>query len=147
TIHTFETQLAWAPLREVRLSTGVTYSMLFDKAEFRPQGINITAQNVASQRGVSWESRGDYSHEKWFKSYVSFDLQHGVRNLDEQGYIAGLLGTANVVHPFWIARGGVDFNVDKAKLAFMVQAMVVGKRRSSDANTVENGGAYDLKEY
>lgn len=147
TIHTFESQLAWAPLREVRLSTGVTYSMLFDKAEFRPQGINITAQNVASQRGVSWETRGDFSHKKWFKSYVSFDLQHGVRNLDEQGYIAGLLGTANVVHPFWIARGGVDFNVDKAKLAFMVQAMVVGKRRSSDANTVENGGAYDLKEY
>lgn len=147
TIHTFESQLAWAPLREVRLSTGVTYSMLFDKAEFRPQGINITAQNVASQRGVSWETRGDFSHKKWFKSYVSFDLQHGVRNLNEEGYIADLLGTANVVHPFWITRAGVDFNIDKARIALMTQAMVVGKRRSSDANTVENGGAYQLGEY
>jgi iron complex outermembrane receptor protein len=146
-VHAVESQIAWSRRKEFRISTGVTYSLLRNKAEFRPQGINITAQNVSSHHGLSWESRADFSHRKWLLGYVGFDLQRGFRVIDQEGYVASLVGRANVVHPLWIARGGLDFNVDKARLAFMTEAMVVGQRRAADANIVENGGDYDLDAY
>lgn len=146
-IHTFESQLAWTPLREIRFTTGVTYSLLIDKAEFRPQGINITAQNVSNQQGISWETRADLSRKKWFKSYVSFDLQYGLRKIDQAGYVAELIGTENVVHPLWIGRAGIDLAISKARISIMAQGMLVGRRRAADTNLVENGSEYYLPMY
>lgn len=146
-VHTFEGQLAWSPLKEIRLTSGVTYSLLLNKAEFRPQGINITAQNLSRQRGLSWETRADFSHKKWLKGYASFDLQQAVRSIDRVGYVATLIGTKNVVHPLWIARAGFDFNVEKARIALMTEAMIVGKRRATDTNIAENGRDYYLPAY
>jgi iron complex outermembrane receptor protein len=146
-VHTLEAQLAWAPRHEFGLSTGVAASMVRDKAEFRPHGINITAQNIASQESLSWETRADFRPLPWLRGYASFDLQEGYRALEQTNYVAHLIGTRNIVHPLWITRAGLDVSITQARLGLMLQAMGVGKRRAADANIVENGAPYSLPPY
>lgn len=142
-VHTVESQLSYQPYRGLDLSTGLAHSWLLDKAEFTAQRINLTARNVASQRTVSWESRADYRYHDEFRFYGSFEYVWSERDLGREGYIADLVGSANVVYPTWIARSGTIIPVPSTPsvpLELVGQAIVVGERRAADTSIVQNGG-------
>jgi outer membrane receptor for ferrienterochelin and colicins len=149
-IQTAEYQMSWTPDRFFGLTSGVSYSWLFDKAEFTPQGINQTARNVASQRSLSWETRADLRHYEDYTAYASLELVHSERDLGRVGYAANLVGTQNVVYPPWIARGGVTFAVPSAPsvpLELGAEGIWVGPRRAADTSIVERGADFTLPPY
>ena len=149
-IHTVEYQMSWRPARAFGITSGVSYNWLLDKAEFTPQGINLTATNVASQRTFSWETRADVSEREDINAYASFELVSSVRDLGQEGYAASLIGTQNVVYPPWIARAGASVALPwprRVPLVLAAESMVVGPRRASDTSIVEAGGEYFLPPY
>jgi iron complex outermembrane receptor protein len=141
-IHTVEYQMSYKPIRQLGITSGVSYSWLLDKAEFTPQGINLTARNVASQRSLAWETRIDLKHYEDYAFYAGFELIHSVRDLGQEGYAATLVGTRNVVYPPWIARSGLRVSVPSVPsvpLQLGTEAVVVGPRRAFDTSLVESG--------
>jgi iron complex outermembrane receptor protein len=141
-IHTVEFQLSWTLSRFARLTSGVSYSWLLDKAEFTPQGINLTARNIAQQTSANWESRLELRHYDDYEFYTSFELVHSKRDLGEEGYAANLVGSRNVVYPSWISRSGLRFAVPShpsVPLQLGVESFVVGPRRAADTSLVEHG--------
>jgi outer membrane receptor for ferrienterochelin and colicins len=149
-IHTVESQATFSPGRFFSVSSGVSHSWLQDKAEFTAQGINQAARNVASQRSLSWESRVDFRHYDDVSLYGSFERVWSVREIGREGYIAGVIGTENVVYPDWVVRAGAAVGVPShpaVPLEVGSEVMVVGERRSADTSIVENGGAFQLAPY
>jgi outer membrane receptor for ferrienterochelin and colicins len=132
------------------LSSGVAYSMIRDKAEFAPQGLNLTARNVAEQNSLSWETRADLHHGNLLTGYASFEWIDSERTLGQEGYAARLLGTENVAYPDWIARAGATVGVPfipSIPLDVGSEAILVGATQPADASIVENGGRYELPSY
>jgi iron complex outermembrane receptor protein len=149
-IHTVEYQMSWKPGRFFDLRSGVSYSVLLDKAEFTPQGINQTARNVASQKTFTWETRADLRHYRDYDLYTSFELVRSVRDLGQEGYAATLVGSRNVVYPPWILRGGTIFAVPSlpsVPLELGAEGMWVGPRRAADTSIVERGRDFTLPSY
>lgn len=149
-VHTVESQLSFKPSRYFDVSSGLAHSWLLDKAEFTAEGINQAARNVASQRSLSWESRADYKYYDDLRAYVSFERVWSQRELGAEGYIADLIGSANVVYPDWIGRGGVLVGVPSAPevpLELGSQATVVGPRRAADTSIVQNAASFTLDPY
>ena len=149
-IHTVEYQLSWKPSRFFGVTSGVSYNWLLDKAEFTPQGINLTARNVASQRTFTWETRIDARHYEDFTTYAAFESVYSVRDLGQEGYAASLVGTKNVVYPPWIARAGLNVSVPSAPsvpLTLAAEGMLVGPRRAYDTSIVERGQDFYLPTY
>jgi outer membrane receptor for ferrienterochelin and colicins len=149
-IATLEYQMSFQPERSLGVTSSVSYNRLLDKAEFTPNGINQTARNVSSQRSLSWETRADLRHYSDYALYASFELVRSRRQLGQEGYAAGLIGTDNVVYPPWIARAGVSFalpSVPDVPLELGAQAMWVAPRRAADTSILERGGAFSLPSY
>jgi outer membrane receptor for ferrienterochelin and colicins len=149
-IHTFEYQMSWKPSRFFGVTSGVAKSYLDDKAEFTPQGINLTARNVASQESLSWETRVDARRYEDVRTYASFELVHATRDLGQEGYAANLVGDENVVYPPWIGRAGVTFavpSVPSVPLELGAEGRLVGPRRLSDTSIVERGESLTLPSY
>lgn len=149
-VHTVESQLSFRPSRFFDVSSGVANSWLLDKAEFTAEGINQAARNVASQRSLSWESRADYRYYDDIRAYLSFERVWSQRDLGAEGYIPDLIGSANVVYPDWIGRGGVLVGVPSpadVPLELGSQAIVVGERRAADTSIVQNGASFSLDPY
>ena len=149
-VDTLELQglLALGPLLE--LSSGLAYSMIRDKAEFAPQGLNLTARNVAEQSSLSWETRADVRHGSSLSGYASFEWIFSRRTLGQEGYAARLLGKENVAYPEWIGRAGVSVGIpglSTVPLDVGSQALLVGPSAPADASIVENGGRYELPSY
>lgn len=141
-IHTVEYQMSWRPSRFFGITSGVAQNWLLDKAEFTPQGINLSARNVASQRAFTWETRADAKHYEDVTAYASFEVIRSWRELGQEGYAANLVGTRNVVYPNWITRAGVAVSVPstvQVPLQLSSQVMIVGPRRAADATIVEVG--------
>ncbi|HEY5961588.1 MAG TPA: TonB-dependent receptor, partial [Polyangiaceae bacterium] len=141
-IHTVEFQLSFRPSNFFGLTSGVSQNWLLDKAEFTPQGINLAARNVASQRSFTWETRVEAKHYNDVAAYASFELIRSWRDLGQEGYAANLVGTANVVYPSWIGRAGVAVGIPstmQVPLQMSSQLMVVGPRRAADATIVQMG--------
>jgi iron complex outermembrane receptor protein len=149
-IHTVEYQMTYQPLRQVGLTSGVSYNWLLNKAEFTPQGLNLTARNVASQRSFTWETRLDIKHEDDVALYSAVELVRSVRDLGQEGYAAGLIGTKNVVYPPWMARAGIRVAVPSTPfvpLQLAAQVVVVGPRRAFDTSLVEHGSDLTFPTY
>lgn len=149
-IHTVEYQMSWKPSRFFGVTSGVSYNWLLDKAEFTPQGINLTARNVASQRTFSWETRADARHYQDFSAYAAFEWVYSLRNLGQEGYAASLVGSKNVVYPPWIARAGLNVgipSVPSVPLSLGAEGMLVAPRRASDTSIVERGQDFYLPSY
>lgn len=149
-IHTVEGQLSWKPSRFFGASTAVSYNWLLDKAEFTPQGTNQTARNVASQQSLSWETRLDVRHYDDYTAYASFELVRSTRDLGQEGYVAGLIGSKNVVYPPWIARAGATVavpSVPSVPLELGARGLFVGPRRAADTSIVEAGHSFTLPSY
>ena len=65
-----------------------------------------------------------------------------MRDLGQEGYAAGLIGTKNVVYPAWIARAGMRVSVPSTSvvpLQLGAEVVVVGPRRAFDTSLVEHG--------
>src|SRR5690606_21604141 len=121
-----------------------------DKAEFTPQGINLTARNVASQERLSWETRVDARYYQDVRRYASFEHVHATRGRRQEGYAATLVGAQNVVYPSWIGRAGVSFgvpSVPSVPLELGAEGRLVGPRRVSDTSIVERGESLTLPSY
>ena len=149
-IRTLEYQLSFKPNRLFGVTSSVSYNWLLQKAEFTPEGSNLTARNVASQNTVSWETRADLSHDEDYHFYGSFDLVYSTRDLGQQGYVADLVGTKNPVYPPWIARGGAVFAVPsppRVPLQLGAEGMWVAPRRAADVSVVERGQPFSLPSY
>lgn len=149
-IDTWEGQVSYKPSHVFSANTGVSYSILRDKAEFVPQGINLTAQNAASQEALTWESRVDVRNGDVIGGYGSFELVRSFRETEQEGYQASLVGTDMVVYPNWIGRAGVYVGLPsppKVPLEVNTQAIVVGPRRAADASILENGESFALDPY
>jgi outer membrane receptor for ferrienterochelin and colicins len=149
-IDTVEYQMAWKPSRFFGVTSGVSYNWLLDKAEFTPQGINLTARNVASQRTFTWETRADARHYEDFTAYAAFEWDYSVRDLGQEGYAASLVGTKNVVYPPWIARAGLNVSVPSVPsvpLTLAAEGMLVAPRRAYDTSIVEAGHDFYLPSY
>jgi outer membrane receptor for ferrienterochelin and colicins len=149
-INTVEYQMSWKPSRFFGITSGVSYNILLDKAEFTPQGINLTARNVASQRTFTWETRADARHYEDFTTYAAFEWVYSLRDLGQEGYAASLVGTKNVVYPPWIARGGVNVgvpSVPSVPLTLAAEGMLVAPRRAYDTSIVEAGHDFYLPAY
>jgi iron complex outermembrane receptor protein len=129
------------------VSTGLAYSRIDDKAEFAPQGLNLTARNVASQRSLSWETRVDAQYASLVSGYGSFELVKATRDLDQEGYAAQVIGDGNVAYPDWIVRAGVTVDLPlhpEVPLQLSAQALLTGPADASDASIVESGRRFEL---
>jgi iron complex outermembrane receptor protein len=144
----FQGLLELGPL--LNLSSGLAYSLIRDKAEFSPQGLNLTARNVAEQSSLSWETRADVRHGSMLTGYASFEWIFSRRTLGQEGYAARLLGEDNVAYPDWIGRAGVTLGIPgltTVPLDVGAQGLLVGPSAPADASIVENGGRYALPSY
>ncbi len=149
-IQTLEYQMSYKPSRFFGITSGVSYSWLFDKAEFTPQGINQTARNVSSQRSFSWESRFDIKHYDDFTFYGAFELVESQRDLGREGYFADTVGSENVVYPPWIARAGASVglpSLPQVPLELGAQSVIVGPRRAAETSLVEAGRDLTFEPY
>jgi iron complex outermembrane receptor protein len=149
-IRTLEYQLSFKPSRFFGVSSSVSYNWLLQKAEFTPEGSNLTARNVASQNSLTWETRADLSRDEDYHVYGAFDLVYSTRDLGQEGYVANLVGTKNPAYPPWIARGGVIFGVPslpRVPLQLGAEGMWVAPRRAADVSVVERGEPFSLPSY
>jgi outer membrane receptor protein involved in Fe transport len=149
-VDTLEFQTLWKLDAHLSASSGVAYSLIRDKAEFVPQGLNQVAQNIARQRSLSWESRLDASYGRTLSGYAAFEWIHSHRDLGQEGYAAQTIGGHNVAYPKWIARGGVTLGVPvhpAFPLALATQAILVGPTAAADASIVESGRRFELPGY
>ena len=148
-IHTVEYQMSWTPSAFFAASSGVSSSWLLDKAEFTPQGINLTARNAATQRSLSWESRIDVKHYNDFSAYFSADFVKSTRALGQEGYTSRIVGNKGVYPPY-ILRAGVTVGIPFAPsvpLEVLAQGMLVGPRQAADASVIENGQLFQMPPY
>jgi len=149
-IHTAEGQISFKPSRYFSATTGLSFSLLKNKAEFVPEGINLAAQNTASQNSLSWESTVDLRNGHAYGGYGSFEFIRGFRDLGREGYEADLVGTETVGTPRWIARAGAYVGVPshaRVPLELASQVIVAGSRRASDTSLIENGGELSFSPY
>lgn len=149
-IDTFELQLSYKPGAMWNASTGLAYSIVRDKAEFTPEGINLTAKNIASQKALSWETQVEARLEERVQGYASFEYTLSQRDLGEEGYAARLVGSDAVIYPPWIARAGVSADVPlhpEFPLQASAQGVYVAARRAGEASIVENGAPFSLPSY
>ncbi|KYF77737.1 hypothetical protein BE11_31080 [Sorangium cellulosum] len=149
-IHTVDAEVTWRPRAWLSASTGVSYSLLNDKAEFVPRGINQTAVNVANQTSLIWATRAELRRGDAYGGYGSFETVHSTRDSGQVGYQAELVGPEMVAYPRWIARGGAYVKLPSPSavpLELSTQGILVGPRRAADASILENGGSFDLPTY
>jgi outer membrane receptor for ferrienterochelin and colicins len=148
-IDTYELQVAYKPSLLFHISSGIAYSIVRDKAEFAPRGINQSAQNIANQRSLSWETRVDSNYDV-VQGYFSFERVFATRNLGREGYVAELIGSRNVVYPPWIARAGVSVDLPlhhELPVQLSFQGIHVASRAASNASILESGQRFDLPSY
>lgn len=149
-VHTVELAPALKFAKYLTLHTTVAYNIIIDKAEFVPQGFNRTAANVAEVHSISWETAVDFLYKDIVDAYLGFELQQVIRSLGQEGYQAELVGSENIICPPWIVRGGVSSMLPflhPVPLRVGLETMIVGPRRASGENIVENGGSYELPVY
>lgn len=149
-IHTWESQVVVRPLSGVSLSSGVSYNIVLNQAEFVPQGINQSAQNTATQTALTLESRVDLKHRELLGGYGSFEWVRSFIDSNREGYQAELVGTAMVAYPAWIGRVGAFVGSPwngGLPLELTVQALIAGPRRAAEASILANGGSFELEPF
>src|SRR4029079_12763897 len=92
-IHAWEAAVAARPWSWLRVQTSFSYSYLLDKAGFVQVGVNSVARNLAQIGVYAWETEARVSFEEQFYAYANFALVLGIRNLQEEGYTAALVGS------------------------------------------------------
>jgi iron complex outermembrane receptor protein len=146
-IDTVEAQALIDLGKNVDVASGVAYSVIRDKAEFAPEGLNQTARNLANQTSLSWETRIDARIGELITSYAAFEWIHSTRDLGREGYAAQVVGDGNVAYPDWMVRAGLTLDLPlhpELPLQLGSQAIIVGPTPAADASIVERGQRFDL---
>jgi outer membrane receptor protein involved in Fe transport len=149
-VHTVEYQMSYKPSAFFGVTSGISYSWLYDMAAFSAQGINLVARNTASQRSFAWETRFDISHYEDYAGYLSTEFVRSYRELGQVGYAAQLIGDSNIIYPPYIVRAGLMVAVPSppsVPVSVGADSILVGPRRASDTNVIDAGVRYDLGAY
>jgi iron complex outermembrane receptor protein len=145
-VHTFEGQLLFKR-GAVTASTGLSYSLLLNKAEFVQIGLNPTAENIARIGSLSWESEVRYAFRDLLSVFASADVTRVVRNLGLSGYQEEIFGWHGVVYPPFVLRSGAHARLPGLPVRCSADVMYVSSRRASDQNALLNRGSYHLPAY
>jgi iron complex outermembrane receptor protein len=148
-VHTVEGELSYRPLKFLSLRSDLAYSILLDKAEFAPQGVNQVAHNSGTVYSLSWESEVTAAYKDRLKGYVNFELNHTDRQVGYVGYRASLIGTQNILYPnvqLHVGAAG-QIPIPKLPLTLTVEGSYIGARRASEDNMLAAGVAYSLPDY
>ncbi|MBN2719433.1 MAG: TonB-dependent receptor [Deltaproteobacteria bacterium] len=149
-VHTFELSPSIRLNKNISMYAAAAHSIILDKAEFVPEGANITAQNVSRVRTYSVETGVDVAFENILAGYLSMEIQRAEREQPYADYRTRLIGTENIVAPSWIVRAGASYALpfsSKLPLRLGSRVMMVGERRASGQNIVERGTPYLLPAY
>jgi iron complex outermembrane receptor protein len=145
-VHDFECQLMYK-VSSFAASTGLSYSLLLNKAEFVQIGLNPTAENVARIGSLYWETELRYSLRDLLVAYASADVSYIVRDLGLTGYQEDIFGWRGVIYPPYMVRGGILLRIPHLPMRISADTMYVAQRRSSDQNSLLNHGSYELPAY
>jgi iron complex outermembrane receptor protein len=148
-VHTVESELSYRPLKFLSVRTDLAYSVVLDKAEFTPQGVNQVAHNSGTVQSLSWETEVTASYKDRLKGYVNFEVNHTNRQVGYVGYRASLIGTENILYPQVQLHVGAAGRIPIPKLPLMatLEGSYVGARRASEDNMLAAGAAYSLPDY
>jgi iron complex outermembrane receptor protein len=148
-VHTVEAEASAHPFKWLAVRTDLAYSVVFDKAEFTPQGVNQVARNVGEVHSLSWETEITASYRDWVKGYVNLDVNKTVRQVGDEGYRARLIGTDNILYPGAQLHAGVAGRIPLPRVPLLatVEGSFVGARRASEENILAAGTAYSLPQY
>ncbi len=146
-VHSFETHAIYRLHKYLNVSIGGTYSLVHDKAEFIAEGINQTAQNIATANILTGEAKLEVRWNEKLRGYIAAEYNRHERDVGQPGYRASLVGSRNGVYPSVVARAGASTSRSLAnglRGRFGLQGRYVGRRTSSDANSLENLAPYSL---
>ncbi len=146
-VSTVEGQAIYEAWNLLTLSLGTTYSLVTDKAEFTPQGVNQVAKNIAEVGSLSFEGEASARYHERVTGYLNAAYNHTVAEIGEEGYRANLLGSQNSLYPKVIVNGGTRGIVPGLPLEVGAELSYVSSRRASSDNILENVGAYSLDPY
>jgi iron complex outermembrane receptor protein len=148
-VHTVEAEASYRPTSFLSIRTDLAYSLLLNKAEFTPQGLNQVALNVGEVHSLSWETEATASFRDWVKGYVNLDVNHTVREVGYVGFRASLIGNDNILYPTVQVHAGAAARIPLPRMPIMatVEGTFVGARRASAENMIAAGVAYSLPDY
>lgn len=147
--HTLEFQGTFSPKGWVKISSGVSYIMLYNKAEFVQQGINLVAANIAEVKSLSWETELNIILDQRFQANIGFEKQWSTQTFQhpESAYYSYLIGKENLIYPDYIIKSGISTLIPKVPIRLSMRAMLVGSRPASAMNALENLSMYSLPTY
>jgi iron complex outermembrane receptor protein len=148
-VHTVEGEVSYRPLKFLSVRSDLAYSVLLDKAEFTPQGVNQVAHNSGTVYSLSWESEVTAAYKDRLKGYVNLEVNHTDRQVGYVGYRARLIGTQNILYPnvqLHVGAAG-QIPLPKLPLTVTVEGSYIGARRASEDNMLAAGVAYSLPDY
>jgi iron complex outermembrane receptor protein len=146
-VATVEGQIIYEVRETLTASLGTTYSLITDKAEFTPKGVNQVADNVAEVGSLSFEAELTARYRDRVTGYVNAALNHTVNDTGEEGYRANLIGHANTLYPTLIVNSGVRGVLPRLPIEGGFELSYVSPRRASNDNLLENVGDYSLPAY
>jgi len=146
-VHSVEGQILYTPTKRMRITTGVAYTLVLNRAEFAQQGVNLIARNLARVESLTWENEVLAQLAAHWTSYLRFELVRTRRDIGSQGYLSQLMGSDSVIYPPFLLRAGLSGTAPVVPIRLAVEGILVGPRRASESNTVAHGGEYQLPSY
>jgi iron complex outermembrane receptor protein len=120
---------------------------LIDRAEFRPQGVNLVARSSAAAIGYTIEAHAKTSLPDVVGGSVSIEWNTVERQSGEVGYRADLFGTDQAIYPEYVARARAWTRTGSLPLEVWTAGAFVGPRNASDSNTLAAAERYVLPAY
>lgn len=142
--HTGEAEIRFRPFEPLVVRSGVSYSIVLNKAEFTRQGFNLVARNLSEASVVTWDSDARLDWEEQLRAYASFSLALGRRNLALEGYRADLFRDDLEAYPPVMAHFGVNYRFVDLPLRFGTELSFISSRRASDNHILESAQVYHL---
>jgi outer membrane receptor for ferrienterochelin and colicins len=142
-MQTVEADLSYTPAGWLRLETALSYNHASEVASFVPVGGNSVARNLSEIGTLAWESEARLDWEERLMAYGNLTLVRGLRETEEEGYRAELIGDELQVYPPMMANAGVSWTFE-LPLRLGVEGRYVSARRASDENLIARGAEYFL---
>jgi iron complex outermembrane receptor protein len=129
------------------LTSGLSYSVLTDKAQFTRIGVNQEARNLAAVKAWSWETRMEAKPSRGLLLSTSWERVWAHQVQDEVGYKKALFADDTSIYPAYIFRADAQLRLPSLPLALNAYSMLVTERAASNDNTLEAGERYGLPAY
>lgn len=139
-----EGQLLWNVAPGISASVGLVYSVLRNKAEFVPRGVNQVAHNVSEQRGITAEVEINVSKGGVCSGYLNAAWQATRRSIDDIGYAAELLRGQAGVFPELVVNAGARYTLPFVALDVGADVSYASSRPASDSNALMADERYEF---